>query len=233
MVSRILLKYGLFILLVISNSLVAAESYSPADFTDSNRSLQNRIRFPNIEGDISLTILCDSFLTRNGRFRTNLCFSHGTDQRAWLFDIAIKRAARYAKIQQALVNGHGRAVRFKYKVEFEKNGETTSIKALANQGLNTESDEGNYVSAQRYKGGSGRIGYLDGCGQSTRLWLYALIDESGKPSATKIIGGNGYEGCKQGLQNKFMKGSYVPATLNGQPVTSLHRELFFVTPLVL
>lgn len=218
-------RLTIFVLLLMISEAHALDDFSPARFTDSKYSLQNKIKFPQVDGDISILVVCDAELSRSGRFRLTVCFSERDNQQIVAFEKAVHRAAKFSRIQSAKINGRGKKVWFQYSVEFIKTGDRKSVNVYANHGHDSHRYGKEYTSAQRYKEGS--RSYFLGCIWKTNVWVKAIIDEKGIPTSSEIIGGNGTKQCKKSLKKSILKGEYIPATFNSKPVPSVYVESFF------
>ena len=81
-------------------------------------SLQKRIVFPKVEGEISLIVVCDAFVSTTGLMGWNRCFAK--DNRYIKYETAIERGTKWAWLRPAMVAGRPREVRVSYSVLFAR-----------------------------------------------------------------------------------------------------------------
>ena len=130
---------------------VAAENavpFLPAAFTNEPKSLQNRIVFPKVEGDVSITIFCDALVSTTGLMGFNRCFA--ADDRYVKYETAIRRGMNWAWLRPAEVDGHVRKVLVPYSVVFERHGGEESIRVLPHHFRNVKQYGRDYSAPQRY-----------------------------------------------------------------------------------
>jgi len=229
------IKYGIlfFIIFGFVADSAAAEYYSAASFTEDARSLQNIIKFPEIEGDASIIVLCETDVTRSGRFGNTSCVSN-REKYAMKFEIAVLRAVKRTKIKAASLDGKQKSVWFQFTVQFVQKGGVKTIYAFSNHGEESEKYGQEYSSPQRLTQGNFKViaRAFRRCGANARVMIRAVIDTSGVPIDAKHIGGEGNSGCKADMAAYFLEGRFIPAISNGKPVTSVYVQTFankFVT----
>lgn len=218
-----------FIVLSALSSLSFAKKsteieYSPADFMEGEKTLHARIKFPKWDEDIALSVRCDARLSRYGTILSNWCFANG-DKYA-VFEKEIHRAAKRAKLNPAMVDGMKEAVWFQYIVTFYKKGKERAITIHPNYGLEADKSGRDYTSPQRYS--KGVRYFFNRCRLArTKIWIKARIDEKGKAHDVELVDGNGGNRCIKNLTYKFALGKFIPAHLDGKPVSALYMEAFF------
>ncbi|NKB39312.1 MAG: hypothetical protein GKR93_19445, partial [Gammaproteobacteria bacterium] len=173
----------LFSLLCLLSNTYGETAFVPARFTDDPKSLQNKIKFPDIENDIKIKIFCDTSLSRKGNFRLNFCFGDENDT-VKKFEIAVHRATRGARIQAASVNGKTETIWFQYSVLFVKKGKEETIRAYPNHGWEVDKYGQDYSSPQRYIRTARTT--FKGCHPLLKVWLKTTVDKYGVPKSVEI-----------------------------------------------
>lgn len=202
------------------------EYFRPANFYDGKKSLQSRIKFPEWDGDITVSIRCDALLYKYGTIKKwNFCFTE--DDKYDIFSKAIMDAAEFAKLSPAQVDGKNKKVWFQYLVTFHKKDGKKMIVMYPNYGLEIDKFGPYYTSAQRYT--ADLRSYFNKCRRpNTNIWISATIDEKGIPRDVKAVSSDvGGEKCAKNLAYKFKKGKFIPAMAEGRPVASKYVESFF------
>ncbi len=98
------------------NGVVCADeppTFTPAHFdTESEHSIDKQIVFPETDGDVSVLLRCDMWVTKGGRKRSRSlrCASPEDIDRRYVQ--AVERAAKKAKFAPATVNGKKRPPAF-------------------------------------------------------------------------------------------------------------------------
>jgi hypothetical protein len=235
------MKFPLFFIL-ISLSLVGHSEtkqppapFEPVNLKDSSMSIQGLIKFPTkilkSKEDINVAIRCDAFIERTGKFSSNFCYEEG--EKFYPFVTAINRAASSAVVKAGRVNGSARKVYFQYYVVFMKKGEKTSVDVIANSGLDVEKYGFDYTSPQRYREGRGNFGTT--CGISEKVTVNAVISEEGAVKSINVVNEEGKtiseeeSRCALYLKKTFLQQKYIPAFVNGKPVTAYYSEKVFKT----
>ena len=197
----------------------------PAAFTESPRSLQKRIRFPPVEGDVFVRLDCDAAVSRKGTVRYTYCFA--PDSRFVRFERAIATAASYAVIAPAMTEGVPHTVWFQYRVEFERRGPVEDIRVYPNQGLQVATFGTDYSAPQRLNDRFPES-FWERCPLRTKLWVTATVSEEGRSEAVSVeANGQGIPECRAALLNLIQRSRFIPAFAGGQPVRAHYREMFY------
>ena len=224
---RILLVF--FVLFCVTCRAETINSFEPATFSNTGKyALQNRIKFPKADDNVSIVVFCDADVSKTGRLKETYCFSENKKE-TYAFEKAVLRAADGAKIKRAKVNEKGKPIWFQFSVEFSKKEEQKNISLYANHGRNTNRYGKNYISAQRYY--ESPRSFFIGCHRNTHIFIKAIIDENGMPSHVEAMG-KGIEPCKNNIEKGFLKSRYIPAFSNEKPVASIYLESFFTSDIM-
>lgn len=213
------------LLCVSATSGLAQEdmSFSPANFTDKKKSLQNRVRFPRVKGDVSIFIRCNITVDKRGRLDENWCYS--AELGSAPFVAAIDRAIPGARIRPGRVNGKGVKVSFRYSMHFERKGDVQTITAAGNHGQNEHYTNGEFIAAQPYD----RPGWTHRqCSGKMSHFLRSDVLASG--SVGKSIAGDveSREECVEATINHVDRTAFIPAHFNGEPVDSTYYSVYYV-----
>ncbi len=226
------MKYFLMIFSLVLPMLALAEPdtvYEPANFTESQKSLQNLVKFPKSiaesDTDTTVPIRCDAYISDTGKFISNFCNDEGRD--VFLYLKAINNAAENAKIKPGKINGRGRNVWFQYFLVFSKVGKKTLVEGFPNSGIQLKQFGPDYTSAQRYREDTG--GFGSGCGKaySQIILVKAIIGKNGKAKKVEVEGKDTTDTCKNNLIADFMEQEFIPAFVDGVPVDSYYSEDIF------
>ncbi len=199
------------------------QAYTPADFFDGEKTIHSRIKFPEWEDDVSVSLRCDSRVSKFGKVIENFCFSSG-DKYA-LFEKEVHKAMKNSFVTPAMVGGAKKGVWFQYFVNFNKSGKKKRISIYPNYGLEMDRYGVNYTSPQRYSKGVRTL--FNRCRIHANVWIKATIDEFGNPNNVEVVSSKGGNRCTKNLAFKFSKAKYIPAYVDGRPVPSLYMESFF------
>ena len=135
---------------ISQSSDLAQTTFVPAVFENSPFSLQNRIGFPNVVGDVDITIRCVTTVGESGSMGEPSCIAAGSgNENAFLQEVV--RSSRISKVSPARVNGSVvRVNMFQYMVNFKRENNKESIAVFPNHGRNENEYGREYVAAQRY-----------------------------------------------------------------------------------
>jgi hypothetical protein len=218
-------------LLLLSGAICAQESFRPAHFgfEDEERQLLNRIRFPEIKGDVSVMLLCFSQLEPSGKMDQTGCMMK--DQFDAPFASAVSEAGKKARMAPAEIDGDKVKVYVQFRVEFVAKGEDHTIRVILNPGYqeNIDAYGEEHVAAQRLIGG--KEYWQDVCPQRARYAVLAkaYVGEDGRsdsPSVEHAAGVMPTATCQTAIMDSILASRYVPAMADGLPVPSTFVELF-------
>ncbi len=194
--------------------------FTPAHFPKTEDSLLRKIKFPSVEGNIDVTLLCNAMISRRSKIQNHNCFSTVVSKHTKHFLKAVERASRVGTIVGAKVSGTPVRAMFSYRVRFHKDGSDRKITSFPNHGFDVEKYGNSYSQAQQFA--NGHRGQ-SGCSSLKAMLISIQIDESGKPVDVSILKSKGAsDRCKQSYIDDFSQDSYIPAMLNGKALTSKH-----------
>jgi len=224
---------GIFFLLMslLSATAHAEDSYRPAHFghEDEDRRLLNRIGFPEIKGDVSVTLNCFTQLETSGKMTSTICLIK--DQFDSPFAASVSAAEKKARMTPAQINGKKVQVFVQFRAEFKSKGEDRSIKIILNPGYpeNVAAYGEDHVAAQRVIGS--KEPWQDVCPRAAKYAVYAkaYVGEDGRsdnPSIEHAGGVTPTATCREAIMETILASTYVPAMTDGIAVPSTFIELF-------
>ena len=218
---------GLNLWLAATASTALAE-FSPATFSTGEKSLETLIEFPELRGDVSVTISCISLLARNGKLEEHGCYQQNPGDEAFI--APLYKAARKARLVPAVLDGKPVSVVFQYRAHFTKQGEDETVQFVANPGYeeNVEAYGAAHVAAQRVYT---KDDWEKSCPKQARfiVMVRANVDYDGTPSAASVTHLNGInitEKCEQAIIDSVLESRFIPAHADGEAVPSTFVEPF-------
>lgn len=221
----------IFALSICSAAASAENNYRPAHFghEEEDRRLLNRIKFPQIKGDVTVTLNCFAQLDVKGKMENTICLVK--DQFDGPFAASVSEAGKKARMTPAEINGEKVKVFVQFRTEFKSKGDDQSIKIILNPGYpeNVAAYGEEHVAAQRVIGG--KEPWQKVCPQAARYAVYAkaYVGEDGRsdnPSIEHAGGVSPTPTCQQAIMDTILASSYVPAMVDGVAVPSTFIELF-------
>ena len=208
----------------------AVPSFAPANFVEGERSLKNLIRFPKVQGDLSVVVNCTSIGSAKGRIREAKCSATGDPSQK--FAIAVSRRTRSARITPAIVDGKNEQVDFQFSVVFKRTGETETIDVYTNNRKNLDRFGPDYVSAQRYS----PYELPDVCKARRASFLIleiAVVTKEGRVKESDLhVDSIGIAKiCETSLREITRNSRFVPAFHDGLPVESVWVNPWIATPI--
>ena len=220
---------SLLVLLILSASIFGirlasadgSPTFTPARFGSGEKSLQKKIKFPDVDGDFSVLVRCRGWVGKRGHMRHQTCFTPGESQA--VFATAIRSAFRNAKMVPAQVEGKKEWVYIKYLVRFTKAGDNRYIRIFPNWGEDYSNYGTDYIGAQYASSISGR--WPSVCvNQAPDYWFLTeeLVKADGTLQSVEIIplSDNLYSVCMDALKRRLLASKYIPAFYDGKPVDS-------------
>ncbi|HEX7718757.1 MAG TPA: hypothetical protein VF389_03025, partial [Woeseiaceae bacterium] len=184
---------GLWLLVYLfSTSTIAfgEEQPTPARVGSGDGTLGSRIEFPELKGDTTAVLRCAARVQANGAMKENGCFVDSPADQIFIGEI--NKAARRAKMTPAARGTSKREIYFQYRVQFDKKGETQTVKILENPGVqeNVEAYGQDHVAAQR---AIGREPWQKECPSRAEylVWLKAHVAPDGTASSFSLTHGAG------------------------------------------
>jgi len=195
-----------------------------ARFVDGDRSLENLIEFPDIEGDFLEVVHCVAWVVSYGRVRSNTCFASAfRDQR---FGEAIESAISSARVTPAIVDGNPRSVQFYYRVVFLQKGGSTDIGVYPNWGHDVDMLGPYYEAPQRYN----ELFFPSACGAHGRnvgVIATMVVGADGTLDGDVVVrafGPKSVKKCVKSVKRILGRAKYVPGRHNGMPVKATRVE---------
>ena len=206
----------------------ALAEYSPAGFSSGEKSLEALIEFPELRGDVSVTISCIGLLARNGKLEEHGCYQQNPGDETFI--ATIYKAAKKARLVPAVLDGRAVSVVFQYRAHFTKKGEDETVQFVANPGYeeNVEAYGVEHVAAQRVYA---KDDWEKSCPKQARfiVMVRANVDYDGAPSAASVTHLNGInitEKCEQAIIGAVVESRFIPAQADGEAVPSTFVEPF-------
>ena len=205
------------------NASLGADSalqFTHANFVSGEKSMQNLVEFPEVDGDVDVTVTCTAHATAKGRLRDARC-SSPTDP-GLKFTMAVSRRFRSARLTPAFVNGKAEEVDFQFSVIFQRTGESETISVYPHNMKNVDRLGLDYIGAQRYSvhPWPGR------CVDFTRddlIMEVAIVNEMGVARDFDVLAANfGMSvACRDGFADHLKNGKWIPALYEGKYVESI------------
>jgi hypothetical protein len=215
---------GLLIVAGVIGMAVAEEEvpeFSPATFPENEQALVHKLRFPDVQGEVNVTIKCDSHIDMSGRFGDwTFCFPGGT--RFLGYQKAVFGAVPKARMIPAQVRGRAVSVWFQYSVNFQRSAAGESIRVFPNQLLDTQEYGLDYIGPQRHEPNE----YDYNCPSAQGIWVSMTVDEHGIPGELAALDGRESE-CTTSALHWAGVGRYIPAFSNSRPVKARAHVMFF------
>lgn len=211
---------SLIVIGISASNPVSAASFTPATFVEGKRSLKTLLKFPRIDGDVSVTVTCTSIGAANGRIREAKCSAANDPSQK--FAIAVNRRVKSARINPATVDGRAEKVDFQFTVIFSRTGDTESIDVYVNNQKNVDRFGPDYISAQRYS----PYELPDACKERRAAFLIleiAVVTAEGtvKESDLHVDEVGIPHTCEVQLREITKSSRFIPAYYEGEPVESV------------
>ena len=134
MARQYLLTVLAFAFVLTSNLALAQDGLRPATFEheEAERRIEELIEFPDIQGDLSVMLLCFSRVQPNGKMEDTGCYV--TKNYDEPFAMAVNKAAKKARMTPALIDGKAREIYLQFRVEFSAEKDVRNIYFLLNPG---------------------------------------------------------------------------------------------------
>lgn len=191
----------------------------PANIFVESSGLQETIRFPNYDNDVTALVRCETLITSRGRYKNTACYQEL--EANWRFENAILRAAPNASAVPAVVHGESRDIWTIFSVLFIRRNGNEAITLYPNHLLSFEKYGDEYIAPQQYYWGDG----WPHCGGSGNMLLEHTVHVDGSVDTVHVEGVS--ETCGERIANYFPHTRYIPATLDGEPIEVTFREWIF------
>lgn len=224
-------RYLLPVLCLMAITAYAEESFRPAHlgYEDEDRRLLKILKFPEIKGDVSVTLLCFTQLEASGKMENTACIAK--DQFDGPFAAVMNLAGKKARMAPAEIDGKNVKVFVQFRAEFKQKGEDRTVKIVLNPGepenVGVYGEE--HVAAQRVIGS--KEPWMAICPQRAQyaVWAKAFVGEDGNaenPSVEHSGGVMPTATCQNAIMETVLASRYIPAFVDGLPVPSTFVELF-------
>jgi hypothetical protein len=226
------MRRNVALLLIFAGAACGEEprNFNPADFdTESEDFIANRFEFPDIEGDLSLLIRCQSRVSRSGRMSKSNCFALNDVER--LFAIAIEKAAGKSSVTPAIIDGKKTKVWFEYAVRVAQEGDRRWTRFYPNWGLNANHYGTDYVAAQPYAIWE----WPDDCwwpNEPFFVLISVLVRSDGTSQDAEVYtaGDSASSKCTAAIRKIALNRSYLPAFVEGKPADAKFLEAWWRGP---
>lgn len=216
--------------LLLAGGPAASQDRQPANFDieDHEKSLVNRIVFPEFKGDVSAMIDCFSIVETGGKMKDYGCYTK--DQFDAPFAEAVNYAAKKARMNPAVIDGKKKEIYLQFRAEFIAQGDERTIDLYLNPGFteNIEAYGYDHIGGQRVVG---KESWMNVCPQRSHyaLWVRAYLGEDGTTDNVSLIHEGGIvptEACQRAIKQTILSSLYTPAMADGVPVPSTYVEMF-------
>ena len=213
--------------------MVAANAYAervPASFGDqgAERWLGSLIKFPEIEGKVSVMLNCISRVQTNGKMRESGCYVE--NQFDTPFAAAVQKAAKKARMTPAVIDGKKREIYLQFRVEFIQDDDQREILLYLNpaEPENLQEYGMHHIAAQRT---IGKEAWMKVCPQRAGFVIVARahVSMEGVGSNVSLHHGAGIVPtgpCQQAIIDAILTSDFAPTTVDGVAVPSTFVEPF-------
>lgn len=220
----------ILLLLLLAAAASGEDEFRPASFgsADMEKSFMSLLKFPETQGDVTVTLDCFARVKTNGRLEDHNCYikENWDSPFAEVFNVAAKKA----RVIPAMISGKQREVYLQIKVVFQKKGDEHRAGVMMNPGYpeNVAAYGVDHIGAQRVLG---RENWQKACPRRAHYALLAKahVGEDGRASSPSIVHGSGIvptEQCQQAIKDTLTNSAYIPAMADGVPVPSTFTEPF-------
>lgn len=197
----------------------AESAYEPAGFGNQRERILRMLPSVELEEGETLVVRCNALVESSGGLGRIACLPDA----AHLFESrvvvqSVKRALESRRLRAARVDGRRIPVWFVFAVRYVGTAEGTSPSLHRSLLVRPVEASPGYVSAQRFRPVSWR------CAGSRPI---ALVVEDGSPGSSHVPEASRGAECPERARRLLEGARYVPAHLDGVPVTSLYTEFFF------
>ncbi len=224
-------RYLLAILpLFLVGNAYGQDGFRPANFVfeEDKRRMDKLIEFPDIEGDLTVMLLCFSRVQPNGKMEsTGCCAPKNYDEP---FAIAVNKAAKKARMNPAIIDGKAREIYLQFRAEFISDKGVRTIDFYLNPGYqeNIAAYGFDHIAGQR---ALGREPWQDVCPKRANFSLLAraFLGEDGRAESPSLEHTGGImptPKCQDAIKQTLLDSRYTPAYADGEPVPSSFVEAF-------
>jgi hypothetical protein len=216
--------------LVLAGPLQGQDGPRPAnfDFDEDKRRMDTLIEFPDIEGDLTVMLLCFSKVQPNGKMKDTGCYAPKNYDEP--FAMAVNKAAKKARMNPAIIGGKAREIYLQFRAEFISDKGNRTIDFYLNPGYqeNIAAYGFDHIAGQRE---IGRESWMDVCPKRANFSLLAraFLGENGRAESPALEHTGGImptPKCQDAIKQTLLNSRYTPAYADGQPVPSSFVEAF-------
>ena len=206
------------------------DGFRPAnfDFEEDKRRMDKLIEFPDIEGDLTVMLLCFSRVQPNGKMESTGCYAPKNYDEP--FAMAVNKAAKKARMNPAIIDGKAREIYLQFRAEFISDKGVRTIDFYLNPGYqeNIAAYGFDHIAGQRTLG---REPWQDVCPKRANFSLLAraFLGEDGRAESPSLEHTGGIlptAKCQDAIKQTLLDSRYTPAYADGQPVPSSFVEAF-------
>ncbi|MFT7653321.1 MAG: hypothetical protein ACI9ON_002133 [Limisphaerales bacterium] len=209
----------LTILLFISHSALA--NMQPALVGTHERSLSNRIQFPDVAGDYTVFVRCEAKVQPAGSIEETGCYDDAKVDPEFFRAVALGSST--ATFEPARVEGESVAVLALYSVIFRQKGSEQMIMVVPNHGTNAKNLGMQYTAPQKY----GRKNSYLPRAELGLIWIDAKMSVEGIAGDVNLLETE-YSNRESTRYAKsyINNNTFIPGFANGEPA-----EMRFVKPI--
>lgn len=223
--NRFIASIALFVVSANCHAEFAAASFGDPE---AEKSIFKFVAFPDVKGDVTVTMGCAAIATNSGKLKDNLCFLQNDFDQA--FAASMFEASKKARIVPASIAGREKSVYLQYRVVFIKKGERMGVQMVVNPGVdeNVEEYGNDHIAAQRV---IGKEKWQKVCPKSAGYQVIARahVNEMGKASNISLSHGGGIVppvACQDAIIRNIAESEFIPAFADGVAVPSTYAEPF-------
>jgi hypothetical protein len=182
------------------------------------------ISFPDMEGDVSVALHCALHVQSSAIFSS---FCLAPDSRTRAFEESLKAAMPRLRVSTARLDGRRKPVWIPYSVEFLKRGDDEQVRLYQNYGTEAARYGSDYTGPQRVLSYSDPVSRACETSQPGQVvWVRATVTADGQPEGIRVVTAT-TDACRDQIEALFADSSYIPAHVQGKPVSAELLEPFF------
>jgi hypothetical protein len=234
MVGSSSIKVLMFLLFLGASYAAAQDSFKPANFNESDRSLQHKIEFPEVTEDVDVLVKCITTVSRSGEMlsgRTRrlqsptylMCLDYREENRDF-FD-AVRLGLESTLITPAEVDERRLAVIFSFAIRFTSVAGSQELTVYANHGSDDRFPMEGFIQSQIYRD---RVERACARGREVNVEYQYTVTVEGLGSVDSFIESeNGLGTCEDNLTRGIELARFIPGHFNDEPVESVAISYFY------
>ncbi len=200
-------------------------SFTAAQFKDK-RIVLDKIDFPGGREDIDFLVRCDSVINTESVMASLQCYAPEPYRRSFVRETF--NAAKDSAVAAATVDGEPVAVIMQFAVHYQRKDRQEQVDLYLHHDHNRGELGTGYTGVQRYA--LTNMETSIGCREHKRrfkAWGRVDVDPAGQATAFEIGKGDLVLGpCEEFIEQYMMKGPYIPALRDGQPVAARYYKIW-------